>query len=449
MPQHDFIIANNLFPLLRQDINNALAAIATWQSGSTAPATTYAFMRWADTSTSPATLRMRNAANTAWIVMGRADAAYWGITPADIGAAALSGSTFTGGVLAPSFQSTADITVGGDTYSTGRFYSYSSVNGNVWLDRDSEGAFTLGGNSSNYYPVLFRVREFMTSQASSSRLKIYRSDVNYNGTALGSFDCEIRFAPFNGGQQPSRVEIDRYIVGQGIPFHDPLGDVIDGTSPTMTRNNELVVWLKGGVTYFFRGLDQGYTWDLYQGNPSGGSVTAANGTTYNSISTQTQKVLKARTRDNVPIPNYCAFLSRSTPLGLAGENNYFLFNSTTVRQYDTFNSTFNSWIPSISGLYKFTVQTSFYTTGGTNPTSHFIDIYVRKNDVPQVRLVSNTVGVNYINTAVSANGTGLLFVNAGEAITFSCNYSAVGGSSFAANLLIESVVIEQLDIYQK
>jgi hypothetical protein len=341
-----------------------------------------------------------------------------------------------------------NITAGGDIYSTGRYYSYSTAN-SAWLDRNPEGGFTIGGNSSNYYPVIFRVRENLTSQAGSSRFKIYRSDVNYNGSALGSFDCEIRFAPFNWEQQPSTVEIDRYIVGQGTPYNDPLGDVIDGTFPTTTRANELVVWLKGGVTYFFKGLDEGYTWDLYEGNPSGGSVTAANGNVYGSISTQSQKVLKAKTRDNVDIPNYAAFLSRAGALGLAGGSNYFLFNSTAVRQYDTFNSTYNSWTPSISGLYKFTSQTSFYTVGGTAPTGHILETYIRKNDIPQVRLTSASVSTHYTNTSVSANGTGLLFVDAGDAITFSCNYDVVGGSGFTAYLIIESVVIEQLDIYQK
>lgn len=63
--QHDMSIANDTGSAVRADINNALNAIATLQSGATAPSTTYAYQLWADTTTS--TLKQRNAANTSWL----------------------------------------------------------------------------------------------------------------------------------------------------------------------------------------------------------------------------------------------------------------------------------------------------------------------------------------------------------------------------------------------
>lgn len=66
MAQHDYDIANQTFPSFRSDLNNALQAILTNNSGATAPAVTAAGMIWVDTSSSPPTWRVRNAANTDW-----------------------------------------------------------------------------------------------------------------------------------------------------------------------------------------------------------------------------------------------------------------------------------------------------------------------------------------------------------------------------------------------
>lgn len=65
MAQHDYIIANQTFPSTRTDINNALSAIVSTNSGSSAPSTTYAYQLWYDTTTNK--LKQRNADNDAWI----------------------------------------------------------------------------------------------------------------------------------------------------------------------------------------------------------------------------------------------------------------------------------------------------------------------------------------------------------------------------------------------
>lgn len=65
MSQHDLDIANQSFPAFRSDLNDALEAIATLQSGATAPATTYGGMPWIDTTEQM--LKFRNVANDGWI----------------------------------------------------------------------------------------------------------------------------------------------------------------------------------------------------------------------------------------------------------------------------------------------------------------------------------------------------------------------------------------------
>lgn len=70
MSQHDLVIANQGFPAFRSDLNNALQALGSTQSGSSAPSPTYAHQLWVDTSAAPNVLKIRNADNDAWITIG-------------------------------------------------------------------------------------------------------------------------------------------------------------------------------------------------------------------------------------------------------------------------------------------------------------------------------------------------------------------------------------------
>jgi len=67
MSQHDYIISNDTGANVRSDLNNALGAIATINSGATEPSTTYAYQLWMDTSSN--VLKIRNSANSAWYTL--------------------------------------------------------------------------------------------------------------------------------------------------------------------------------------------------------------------------------------------------------------------------------------------------------------------------------------------------------------------------------------------
>ena len=71
MAQHDYIIANQSGAAFRSDLNNGLAAIVSNNSGATEPATMYAYQWWADTTAG--LLKIRNAANNAWITLRELD----------------------------------------------------------------------------------------------------------------------------------------------------------------------------------------------------------------------------------------------------------------------------------------------------------------------------------------------------------------------------------------
>ena len=105
MSQADYIVSNGTGAAVRSDLNNQLAAIVSNNSGSTEPATMYAYQWWADTTSG--LLKQRNGANNAWITIGTlastnlgllslAGGTMTGVLAAAAGTAALPGIAFTG-----------------------------------------------------------------------------------------------------------------------------------------------------------------------------------------------------------------------------------------------------------------------------------------------------------------------------------------------------------------
>ena len=67
MSQHDLTIDNQGFPAFRADLNNALQALGSTQSGTSAPSPTFANQLWYDTTNNQ--LKIRNEDNDAWITI--------------------------------------------------------------------------------------------------------------------------------------------------------------------------------------------------------------------------------------------------------------------------------------------------------------------------------------------------------------------------------------------
>ena len=93
MATHDYNLANATGAAFRSDLNNALSAVASNNSSSSDPATTFAFQWYVDTGDS--TLKIRNSANDAYINVSTVG----GIGTANLGLAPLAGPTFTGDVV--------------------------------------------------------------------------------------------------------------------------------------------------------------------------------------------------------------------------------------------------------------------------------------------------------------------------------------------------------------
>jgi hypothetical protein len=90
MAQHDYVIDNQTAPNFRADLNSALQAIVSNNSGTSAPPVTYANMIWYDTTND--LLRMRNEADDAWITLGTLNQ----VANTFAAAAAVNAATLTG-----------------------------------------------------------------------------------------------------------------------------------------------------------------------------------------------------------------------------------------------------------------------------------------------------------------------------------------------------------------
>jgi hypothetical protein len=103
MSQHDYDIATadaNTGTTFRAEVNAALQALASQNAGATAPTTTYAYMMWPDTTTG--LLKIRNAANSAWITIGTLASANLGLwVPSFASAAEVLAGTEAAKAIAP------------------------------------------------------------------------------------------------------------------------------------------------------------------------------------------------------------------------------------------------------------------------------------------------------------------------------------------------------------
>ena len=118
MAQHDYDIANQSGAAFRSDLNSALQAVVSQNSGATTPSTTFAYQFWADTTTG--LLKIRNAANNAWITVGTLASINLGLMP-------LGGGTMTAPlILANGTAALPSLTTTGGGTDTG-FYGTGSA----------------------------------------------------------------------------------------------------------------------------------------------------------------------------------------------------------------------------------------------------------------------------------------------------------------------------------
>ena len=164
MSQHDLTIANQGFPAFRSDLNDALQALGSLQSGTSAPSPTFANQLWYDTTND--ILKIRNVDNDAWISLltldqtGDALTQIASVVLANIAQTATA-QTFTAGqrgeitaltdgaTITPDFADSNNfsVTLGGNRTMANPSNLVAGQSGSIFLTQDGTGSRTLAWGS--------------------------------------------------------------------------------------------------------------------------------------------------------------------------------------------------------------------------------------------------------------------------------------------------------------
>jgi hypothetical protein len=243
MAQHDYVIANGTGAAVRSDLNNALAAIVSQNSGATAPSTTYAYMPWADSTTG--LYKIRNAANNGWITLYQLDGE-WSTLAIENGSAAAPSIYFKDsgtdtGIYSPGTDQVA-ISTGG----TGRLFVDSS--GRVLIGTSTArssagvtGQFQVEGTSFNTSSISL-INNVNSNQCSYLTFGKSRSGSIGGSTVVQSGDLlgYIQFAGADGTDVESiGADIAAYVDGtpgaNDMPGRIVLSTTADGASSPTER----------------------------------------------------------------------------------------------------------------------------------------------------------------------------------------------------------------------
>jgi hypothetical protein len=180
MAQHDYVIANGTGAAVRSDLNNALAAIVSNNSGATAPSTTYAYQWWADTTTN--LLKLRNSTNNGWVTLFQLDGE-WSTIPLESGTAGAPSIYFKDSGTDTGFYSPGTDQVGITTGGTSRLLIDSS--GRVGIGTVSpsqrlevQGSAVLFGNGTSDIDVILGVSGYGTRFEYSTGKLFLRTNSN-------------------------------------------------------------------------------------------------------------------------------------------------------------------------------------------------------------------------------------------------------------------------------
>ena len=180
MAQHDYVIDNSTGANVRADINSALLAISSNNSGSSAPSTTYGLQSFANTTDSM--LQLRNAANNAFVNLRKFD----GSLPLPDGSESSPSLFFDDDTNTGLFSSAADtlnITTGGSTAVTVDSSQRVGIGTNPTQTLDVTASNTVG------------IAEFTNTATSLSNnnytVKIDSSAHTSNMTSAGAFAVDV------------------------------------------------------------------------------------------------------------------------------------------------------------------------------------------------------------------------------------------------------------------
>jgi hypothetical protein len=152
MAQADLNVANQSGSAFRADLNNQLLALGTLMSGASEPSTTYAYQWWADTTTG--LLKLRNAANNAWITLFQLDGE-WSTLAVENGTAAAPSIYFKDSGTDTGIYSPGADQVAISTNGTGRLFVDAAGNVGVGTSTPDAGSMiTINSGSIASYRAI-------------------------------------------------------------------------------------------------------------------------------------------------------------------------------------------------------------------------------------------------------------------------------------------------------
>jgi len=299
MAQHDYDIANQSGANFRADLNNALDAIVSNNSGSSEPSTTFAYEWWVDTTND--LLKIRNSANNAWITLPLSITAD-NSTP---GALTVNGRLTTTGIIDingqelildadadTSFTSDTDdqidIKIGGADIYTLTASSFDFNGKELILDADADTSFT--SDTDDQIDIKIGGTDVMQMTNSSSNF-VFKNPVQ---------DKKILFNGNDGGSEITCLELDmstgNVVIRNQLTVRDAIvvnkSDGSDTVGFLFNSGNDFVVrnFQSSGVLIFNTGATERMRID------SSGSLLL--GTT-SQITTTSEEVLHIENGDSV------------------------------------------------------------------------------------------------------------------------------------------------------
>ena len=237
MAQHDYDIANQSGANFRADLNNALDAIVSNNSGSTAPSTTFAYEWWIDTSAN--VLKLRNSANNAWITLPISITA----SNETSGALTVNGNLTTTGILDADGGVTVDnITIDGTEIDLSSGDLTLDVAGGINLDAD--------GGEISFKDDGTEIGKFNNSSSDFSiEAGVQDKDILFKGNDGGTGITALTLDMSAGGKALFKNDIER--VSGDLTVSSANGSVVIDAN---TSSGDILLDADGGTIVF---LDAG------------------------------------------------------------------------------------------------------------------------------------------------------------------------------------------------
>ena len=159
--------------------------------------------------------------------------------------------------------------------------------------RSEQSTFSVGGNTSTYYPIVFRGQSWNGNSTGRTVWMHLNRTPNQDGNGFGSLNARIRYRSTNWGYHRNFWEIDEnWGSGNYYPF---IARAVSTPHRVYTA-----VWLRGGMSYTVSYSDPEYVFDGRAVDAKGGPGVAGDDSTWSWISRNNTTQIFSQTAVQVP-----------------------------------------------------------------------------------------------------------------------------------------------------